>query len=103
MNQTNNYYTLKPISNNYSSWQPEAVINKRIQTQENIKSNWGYRQYMQQNGIKIMKYNNLCFQNIIAEFQIFFPILFVNDSADSNNIINNGNKDTVHIITPLFE
>jgi len=44
---------------NYSSWQPEAVINKRIQTQENIKSNWQYRQYMQHNGLQIMKYNNL--------------------------------------------
>jgi hypothetical protein len=44
---------------NYASWQPEAVINKRIQQKENIVSNWQYRQYMQNNGLEIMKYNNL--------------------------------------------
>ena len=43
---------------NYASWQPEAVINQRIQQQENIKSSWDYRKYMQQNGLKIMKYNS---------------------------------------------
>ena len=43
---------------NYSSWQPEAVINRRIQKQENIHSNWSYRQYMQKNGLQIMKYNS---------------------------------------------
>lgn len=42
---------------NYASWQPDAVINRRIQKQENIQSNWAYRQYMQHNGLQIMKYN----------------------------------------------
>lgn len=32
---------------NYASWQPEAVINSRIQQQENIQSNWQYRQFLQ--------------------------------------------------------
>jgi hypothetical protein len=44
---------------NYASWQPDAVINQRIQKQEKLKSNWEYRQYLQNNGIKIMNYNNL--------------------------------------------
>jgi hypothetical protein len=44
---------------NYASWQPEAVVNKHIQIQENINSNWNYRKYMQDNGLKIMKYNSL--------------------------------------------
>jgi hypothetical protein len=43
---------------NYSTWQPDAVINKRIQEKEGIKTNWQYRQYLQQNGLKIMSYNN---------------------------------------------
>jgi hypothetical protein len=43
---------------NYASWQPEAVINERIQKQENIQSNWQYRQFLQHNGLKIMKYNS---------------------------------------------
>lgn len=49
---------------NYASWQPEAVVNERIQKQENIKTNWDYRQYMTNNGLTIMKYNNseACYQ-----------------------------------------
>lgn len=42
----------------WSQWQPDAVINERIQRQENIHTNWGYRQYLQKNGLEIMKYNN---------------------------------------------
>ena len=43
---------------NWTSWQPEAVVNNRIQSKEGIKSNWDYRQYMQRNGLQIMKYNS---------------------------------------------
>ena len=42
---------------NYATWQPEAVINRRIQKQENIHSNWAYRMYLQNNGREIMEYN----------------------------------------------
>jgi hypothetical protein len=44
---------------NYASWQPDAVIDQRIQKQEKLRTNWEYRQYLQNNGIKIMNYNNL--------------------------------------------
>lgn len=44
---------------NYASWQPEAVINKRIQKQEGITNNWQYRKFLQNNGLQIMNYNNL--------------------------------------------
>jgi len=43
---------------NYSSWQPESVINNRIQTKEGIRTNWEYRQFLQNNGNDIMKYNH---------------------------------------------
>jgi hypothetical protein len=43
---------------NYATWQPDAVINRRIQKQENIHSNWAYRMYLQNNGREIMQYNN---------------------------------------------
>ena len=43
----------------YSSWQPEAVINERIQKQENLKSNWAYRQYLTNNALQAMKYNSM--------------------------------------------
>ena len=58
----NIHFNFPPImadGRNYASWQPEAVVNERIQKQEGIKSNWGYIQYLQHNGLQIMKYNNL--------------------------------------------
>ena len=56
----NIHFNFPPIMSdgrNFASWQPEAVVNKRIQKQENITTNWNYRQYMQQNGLQIMQYN----------------------------------------------
>jgi len=41
----------------YSSWQPEAVVNKRIRKSEGIKTNWQYRQFLQKNGTQIINYN----------------------------------------------
>jgi hypothetical protein len=57
----NIHFNFPPImadGRNFASWQPDAVINNRIQTQEGIKSNWQYRQYLQNNGLHIMNYNN---------------------------------------------
>ncbi len=42
----------------YCQWQPDAVVNERIQRQEGIQSNWAYRQYLQNNGLQIMNYNS---------------------------------------------
>ena len=60
-NSENNYYKdMPPLMSdgrNYSSWQPEAVINTKIQNQEGIKSNWEYRKYLQNNAQNIMKFN----------------------------------------------
>ena len=62
-NASNNiHFDFPPImadGRNYASWQPEAVINQRIQKQEDIKNNWQYRQYMTNNGIQIMNYNTM--------------------------------------------
>jgi hypothetical protein len=61
-NSSNNiHFNFPPIMNdgrNYASWQPDAVINQRIQVKEGINNNWNYRQYLQQNGLQIMNYNN---------------------------------------------
>jgi hypothetical protein len=60
---SNNYnFNSPPImadGRNWASWQPEAVVNQRIQRQEGITNNWKYRQYLQNNGAKIMNYNNM--------------------------------------------
>ena len=58
----NIHFNFPPImadGRNFASWQPDAVINQRIQKQEHIKSNWQYRRYLQNNGTQIMNYNNL--------------------------------------------
>ena len=58
---SNSHFNFPPImadGKNYASWQPEAVINERIQKQEGIHNNWQYRQYLQHNGMHIMKYNS---------------------------------------------
>ena len=54
-----NFPALMNDSRIWSSWQPDAVVNDRIQKQEGIQSNWQYRQYLQKNGLQIMQYNNL--------------------------------------------
>jgi len=53
-----NYPPLMADGRSYASWQPDAVINRRIQKKENIHSNWTYRQFLQQNGLEIMKFNS---------------------------------------------
>lgn len=52
-----NYPPIMSDGRNYSSWQPDAVINERIQEKEGIQSNWSYRQYLQNNAAKIMNFN----------------------------------------------
>lgn len=46
----------------FSYYQTEDTINENIKQSENITSNWNYRQYMTQNGNKIMKYNFMASQ-----------------------------------------
>lgn len=36
---------------------PEGVVNSQIHSNSGMKSNWEYRQYLQNNSIDIMKYN----------------------------------------------
>ena len=58
----NIHFDFPPImadGRNYATWQPEAVVNERIQQKENITTNWQYRQYMTTNGNQIMSYNTL--------------------------------------------
>jgi len=40
-----------------ASYQPESVINNDIIMQNNIKSNWSYRQYLMKNAQQIMEQN----------------------------------------------
>jgi len=59
---TNNKYPeFPPLMNDgrsvVSGWQPESTINKDLIENNNIKSNWEYRQYLIKNSKDIMEYN----------------------------------------------
>jgi len=56
----NIHFNFPPIMQDgrtYSSYQPEAVVNQRIQEVNNINSNWKYRQFLTQNADQIMQFN----------------------------------------------
>lgn len=58
----NIHLNMPPLMNdgrNFASWQPEAVINEKLQKDAGITSNWNYRQYLQKNANTIMKYNHM--------------------------------------------
>lgn len=56
----NIHFNFPPIMQDgrtYSSYQPEAVVNQRIQEVNNINTNWKYRQFLTQNAGQIMQFN----------------------------------------------
>ncbi len=56
----NIHFNFPPIMNdgrNYASYQPEAVINERIQQQNHITTNWKYRQFLTKNASDIINFN----------------------------------------------
>jgi hypothetical protein len=54
-----NFPPIMADGRNYASWQPDAVINERIQQQEGIQTNWGYRKFLQNNSNQIIKHNSV--------------------------------------------
>ena len=80
----NIHFDFPPImtdGRNYASWQPEAVVNERIQQKENINSNWSYREFMTHHGLEIMKYNTMetC-------YEIGLPSHIKTDKTPSSNV-----------------
>jgi len=65
----------------YASYQPEAVINERIQQQNHINSNWKYRQFMIHNGNTIMNLNNS-----EACYTLGLPTHITSDVTPSSNV-----------------
>ena len=56
----NIHFESPPIMNdgrNYAQWQPGAEINEKIRKDLDIKTNWQYRKYLQNNADKIIKLN----------------------------------------------
>ncbi len=84
-NSSNNVdYNSPPLMSdgrNWSAWQPDAVINSRIQTQEGITTNWAYRQYMQRNGLDIIRTDTLEACNALG-----LSVHFASSSTPSSNV-----------------
>ena len=58
----NIHFDFPPImadGRNYAKWQPGEVINEQIRQENNIKSNWQYRQYLTKNADSVIKANQL--------------------------------------------
>ena len=58
----NIHFDFPPIMDdgrNYADWLPGAAINEQIREQNNIKSNWDYRQFLTYNAEEIMRKNQL--------------------------------------------
>jgi len=56
----NIHFNFPPIMSdgrNYATYQPEAVINERIQQQNDINTNWKYRQFLTKNANDIINFN----------------------------------------------
>ena len=41
-----NFPSMMSDGRNYTNWEPEVVIDKKIEQEQNIKSNMQYRQYL---------------------------------------------------------
>jgi hypothetical protein len=76
-----NFPPIMSDGRNYASWQPGAVINERIQQQAGIQSNWQYRQYLQNNGLQIINYNN-----VEACYTLGIDSHIQSDSTPSDNV-----------------
>lgn len=80
----NIHFDFPPImadGRNYSSWQPDAVVNENIQKKENITSSWQYRQFLTNNASNIMKTNS--FQACEA---LGLPVHFSTNATPSTNV-----------------
>lgn len=76
-----NFPPIMADGRNYSTWQPDAVINERIQKQEGIQTNWEYRQYLQNNGQQIINYNNT-----EACYDLGLDVRVKSDKTPSDNV-----------------
>lgn len=72
-NKYNNFHPIMSDGRNYANWEPAVTISNKLQTKENIKSNWEYRNYLINNADKIIKQNqeeacgDCCSKNIYYE------------------------------------
>ena len=80
----NIHFDFPPImadGRNFSSWQPDALVNEHIQKQEHIETNWQYRQFLTNNASSIMKINS---QEACTDLGL--PCHFSTNATPSSNV-----------------
>lgn len=83
------YYTI-PTKN--IVYQAESVVNTNLQKNSEIKSNWTYRQYLQNNANDIMKYNT--YQSIYTSGNNPYTLLVLKDlEAEKTPFLYNSTHD----------
>jgi len=99
-NQYNNFPPLMSDGRSlYASWQPEAVINNKLITDNNIKTNWEYRNYLTNNAKEIIQINTRESYNDVGYYKRYAdeptinnytsPYLYksITDTNNNNNIM----------------
>ena len=82
--KTNNQYNnFPPLMSDgralYASWQPEAVINNNLIKENNIKTNWEYRNYLTNNAKEIMQINTRESYNDNGYYKRYVDVPISND------------------------
>ena len=104
-NTNNKYPEFPPLMQDgrsiTASYQPQSVINDMLIQNNNIKSNWEYRNYLINNGNKIMQYNFVESSNDVGYYKRYddlhskihsSPFLYT-DSNDKRKPLGYVNSD----------
>lgn len=71
----NKYSTFPPLMSDgrsiISTWQSQSQINNQLVKENNITTNWQYRQYLTNNALTIMEYN---FRESANDTGFLFPV-----------------------------
>ena len=80
-----NFPAIMSDGRSFSNWQPTAVLNEQIRTRENLKTNWAYRQYLQNNADSIIAFDKstACQQTGCPYAYVEQSVTFPSDLKDS--------------------
>lgn len=109
----NNNYNLPPFMSdgrNYCNLLPSSCLNEQIKKDANIKSNWSYRYYLQNNALDIMKLNttsaiqssgnnpfSLDNNKVSSNFPYLFSSSFDNNYSNIDSFNNNSDLKKEYI------
>jgi hypothetical protein len=98
-----NFPALMSDGRSFSNWQPTAVLNDQIRTRENLKTNWSYRQYLQNNADSIIAFDQstACQQTGCPYAYVERHTPFPSDLKDSFAINQSRNQKDALLVNQL--